>query len=161
MASRLTESIIQKVKAREKRYKLYDESGLFLLVASTGGRWWRIRYRFDGKEKQLSLGTYPKVSLSEARALRDNTHQMISQGIDPSAIRKAEKAERKQNQMEQSTLQKAGRKQSKNGVNVSVRSTMDGPVEIWKGSNAMSLSKEETRFVVKQLSGLMEAKPCR
>ena len=69
MAGRLTENTIQSARAREKRYKLYDESGLFLLIVPSGGKWWRIKYRFNRKEKQLSLGAYPKVSLQEARGL--------------------------------------------------------------------------------------------
>lgn len=142
MARRLTDDDIQNARLRGKRYKLYDTSGLFLLVAPAGGKWWRFKYRFKGKEKQLAFGTYPKVSLTEARALRDNARQMVKQGIDPSALRKAEKAERK----------KAERGQIESVLRASVRLTMDGVIELWKGSNVMCLSTEEARFVAKQLS---------
>jgi hypothetical protein len=78
MTGRLTENTIQSARVGEKIYKLYDESGLFLIVVPSGGKWWRIKYRFDRKEKQLSLGTYPKVLLQEARVLRDNIRQMVT-----------------------------------------------------------------------------------
>ena len=55
----LTETTIRNAKLREKPYKLFDERGLFVLVAPTGGRLWRFRYRYGGKEKLLALGSYP------------------------------------------------------------------------------------------------------
>ena len=161
MAGRLTENTIQSARAREKLYKLYDESGLFLLIVPSGGKWWRIKYRFDRKEKQLSLGAYPKVSLQEVRVLRDNIRQMVKQGIDPSAVRKAEKAERMQEKMEQDIRKAVEQKQSKIGGILSVRFTMDGPIEIWKGGNVMSFYEDEARFVAKQLLAITEVKPCR
>ena len=106
-----------------------------MIIAPSGGKWWRIKYRFDGKNKTLSIGTYPKVSLNEARALRDDLREMVRQGINPSSIRKAEKAERRQEKMEQDIRKAADRKQSINGGVVSVHCAMDSPIEIWKGGN--------------------------
>jgi len=61
----------RKAKPKAKQYKLFDNEGLFLMITPTGGKWWRFKYRFEGKEKLLSLGTYPEVSLSQARQRRD------------------------------------------------------------------------------------------
>lgn len=68
---------------REKPYKLADSGGLILYVTPTGHRSWRFKYRFAGKEKQRVLGTYPDVSLKEARALRDEDKRLLRQGKDP------------------------------------------------------------------------------
>ena len=74
-----------------KRYKMGDSRGLYLEVAPNGGKWWRLKYRFDGKEKRLSLGVYPDVSLKEARNRREEFRQQVANGIDPSEVRKVEK----------------------------------------------------------------------
>ena len=84
----LTDTAIRKSKASEKPQKLFDGGGLFLLVSPAGGKWWRIKYRFDGKEKLLSLGTYPEISLKDARERRDEARKLIAKGIDPSEERK-------------------------------------------------------------------------
>ncbi len=78
-----------------KPFKLSDEKGLFLLVQPQGeswGKWWRFKYRFGGKEKSLSLGTYPEISLSQAREKRDEYRKQIANNIDPAITRKIEKA---------------------------------------------------------------------
>ncbi|RYE02125.1 MAG: DUF4102 domain-containing protein [Sphingobacteriales bacterium] len=79
-------------KPSDKPQKLFDGGGLYLLVQPTGGRLWRLKYRFGGKEKLVSLGTYPDTSLKEARERRDKARQELAQGIDPSSKRKAEKS---------------------------------------------------------------------
>ena len=68
----------------DRPYKIGDSSGLFLLVTPTGGKWWRFKYRYDDKEKQLSFGTFPLVSLTEARGKRDAFRALLADGIDPS-----------------------------------------------------------------------------
>jgi len=78
-------------KAKEKSYKITDGDGLFLLVTPAGGKWWRFKYRFDGKEKLLSLGTYPEVSLADAREKRHAARKQVAAGIDPGEVRKAQK----------------------------------------------------------------------
>jgi integrase len=75
----------------DKPYRISDERGLYLEVAPTGGKWWRFKYRFGGKEKRLSLGIYPDVSLKEAREKRDSLRKQVAGGVDPSDTRKAEK----------------------------------------------------------------------
>lgn len=80
----LTALKVSNAKPGAKQYKLFDEKGLFLLVTPTGGKWWRLKYRFAGKEKQLSLGVYPQIGLKEARARRDLFRAMLADGMDPS-----------------------------------------------------------------------------
>lgn len=80
----LTDLQVRNAKPRSKPYKMGDSQGLFLLVQPTGGRLWRLKYRFAGKEKKLALGTYPDVSLSDARKGRDNARELIAEGKDPS-----------------------------------------------------------------------------
>lgn len=90
----LTDILIRKTTAPGKPTKLMDERGLYLILTPTGGRWWRFRYGFAGKEKLLSLGTYPDVSLKAAREARDDARRALAKGIDPSAARQREKRER-------------------------------------------------------------------
>jgi integrase len=90
----LTDTACKKTKPAEKALKLFDGGGLFLLVAPTGGKLWRLKYRFAGKEKLLSLGAYPEVSLADARAKRDEARKLLREGTDPSAKRQEEKAAR-------------------------------------------------------------------
>jgi len=88
----LTNTAVRNTKPGTKPIKLSDGRGLFLLVAPTGGKWWRFRYRFDGKEKLLSLGVYPDVGLKAARDRRDDARKLVADGIDPGENRKAVKA---------------------------------------------------------------------
>lgn len=85
----LSDTRIKAIKPAEKDFKLADEKGLFLLVRSTGAKYWRLKYRIDGKEKLLALGVYPDVSLAKARKARDTAREQIAEGIDPSLHRKA------------------------------------------------------------------------
>lgn len=91
----LTDSAVRNASARPKSYRLADSGGLYLEVAPSGGKWWRLKYRIGGKEKRLSLGVYPDVGLKAARADRDEKRKQIAAGIDPSAHRQAEKASAK------------------------------------------------------------------
>jgi len=84
----LTEVKIKSAKPKEKPYKLFDEKGLYLIVTPIGSKYWRFDYRFNGKRKTISLGTYPEVSLKQARQKRDEARITISQGIDVSQKRK-------------------------------------------------------------------------
>jgi integrase len=88
----LTNVAVQGAKPKAKRYILKDERGLYLEVAPSGGKWWRLRYWLAGRENRLSLGTFPEVSLAQARERRDEARKLLAQGVDPSAARKAEKA---------------------------------------------------------------------
>ena len=88
----LNDTKVRSAKSREKAFKLSDERGLFLLVTPTGSRLWRLKYRLNGREKLISLGAYPDVTLKRAREKRDAARTLIADGIDPSAQRKAERA---------------------------------------------------------------------
>lgn len=90
----LSDVKVRNAKPKGKDYKLSDGGGLYLLVTPTGGKLWRFKYHFGGKEKLLAMGVYPVVSLTEARQRRDNAKQLLEQGIDPSIHQKAAKAAR-------------------------------------------------------------------
>lgn len=77
--------------AGKKRLRVKDSPGLFVELVESGGKWWRFRYAIGGRENLLSLGTYPEVSIKEARAKRDKARAMIADGIDPAADRRARK----------------------------------------------------------------------
>ena len=91
----LSDISIRNAKPTSKAFKLYDEQGLFMQVTPSGGKWWRFKFRFDNKEKLLSLGVYPDISLKQAREKRDNARKLLAEGIDPSEQRKASKASKK------------------------------------------------------------------
>lgn len=88
----LADVIIRAAKPGEKPVKLADGGGLYLLLNPNGSRWWRLDYRYEGRRKTLSMGTYPDTSLKDARGKRDEARKLITQGIDPGAQRKAKKA---------------------------------------------------------------------
>lgn len=88
----LTNATIKAAQPQAKPYKLADEKGMYLEVAPSGGKWWRLKYRIDGKEKRISLGTYPDVGLKEAREKREEARRLLAAGIDPGENRKAQKA---------------------------------------------------------------------
>jgi integrase len=90
----LTELEIRSARATEKPIKLFDGGGLYLFVQPSGGRWWRFKYRFQGKEREVSFGVYPDVPLKLARTRRDEARKMVADGVDPSAKRKAAKEAR-------------------------------------------------------------------
>lgn len=87
----LTDTLIRNAKPRAAAFKLPREDGLFLLVNPNGSKWWRFAYSFVGREKQLSLGTYPDVPLKLARQRRDEARQLVAEGRDPSHERRASK----------------------------------------------------------------------
>lgn len=93
MAKKLTDTAVRTAKPREKPYKMADGDGLYVLVNPGGGKLWRLKYRFEGKERLFAIGAYPAVSLKEARARAVTAKEMIARGIDPCAARKAAKAE--------------------------------------------------------------------
>ncbi|MEC8848331.1 MAG: integrase arm-type DNA-binding domain-containing protein [Pseudomonadota bacterium] len=91
---KLSDTYIRAAAPATKPYKLRPrEDGLYLQINPTGKKWWRFTYTFGGKEKLLSFGVYPAVSLADARLLRDEARRTLAKGFDPSAVRKAEKAD--------------------------------------------------------------------
>lgn len=88
----LTDTQCKTAKKAHKSYKLSDEKGLFLFVTTAGGKLWRLKYRFNSKEKLLSFGAYPDVRLARAREKRDEARRLLAEGIDPGENRKIQKA---------------------------------------------------------------------
>lgn len=87
----LTDTAIRNAKPTDKPVRLFDGGGLYLEIAPSGGKWWRLKYRFGGKEKRYSLGVYPEVTLATARKKRDEAREKLAAGIDPGEAKKAEK----------------------------------------------------------------------
>jgi len=87
----LTDIKVRTAKPKEKPYKLSDSGGLFLLVTSKGFRYWRLKYRFETKEKLLAIGVYPEISLAEAREKREQARKQLINGIDPSVFKQVSK----------------------------------------------------------------------
>ena len=86
----LTVLSIKKAKSKEKQYKLTDGEGMFLRVYPNGSKYWQLQYWFEGKQKILSLGVWPEVSLTQAREKRVEARKIIKQGIDPLQEKKQE-----------------------------------------------------------------------
>ena len=132
----MTPESVRAAKPAAQAIKIFDERGLFLLISPSGGKWWRFRYRFNGKENLLSLGVYPAVGLDEARQKRDEARQLLAQGIDPAVARREEKSRAK-----------AVALQTMDASTVRVSASTDGTVEVWKGRAMMCLTPEEARAV--------------
>jgi len=108
----LTHAKIKAAQPQEKPYKLSDSGGLFLHVKPNGGKYWRMKYRFAGKEKLLSIGVYPNVTLAKARAQRDEAKGLLADGIDPGLqkqLRKGRMLEDQSNNFEAITLEWFGK----------------------------------------------------
>lgn len=88
----LSDPTIRNAKPRSKPYRKYDSGGLYIEVSPAGGKLWRLKYRYEGKEKVLALGRYPEIGLADARARRDEERKRLANGVDPSEYRKAQKA---------------------------------------------------------------------
>jgi len=94
LAPGLNDTRIRNAKPKDKPYKLADGKGMVLLINPNGSKWWRLRYNIDGREKMLSLGVYPEVSLAAARSKAHDARTAVASGADPSVGRKTEKRER-------------------------------------------------------------------
>ncbi len=136
---RLTDAAIRNAKqavtpagrVTDKPYKMGDGGGLYLEVTPTGGKWWRLKYRFGGKEKRIALGVYPNVSLESAREMCGRYREMLSEKQDPGEFHK---------QMRQAERDQRARKLSP------TRFTLDhlGSLSITLGRRRVSLTPEET-----------------
>ncbi|HEX9020902.1 MAG TPA: integrase arm-type DNA-binding domain-containing protein, partial [Nitrospirota bacterium] len=94
----LSEQKVKKAKSRQKQVTHFDGGGLFLLVSPSGGKLWRFKYRFGGKEKILAFGKYPEITLADARQKREAARRQIANGIDPGEVRKAQKLAKDSNE---------------------------------------------------------------
>jgi len=88
----LTDIQARNAKPKEKDYKLSDGQGLYLLVNTNGGKLWRLDYSYAGKRKTLALGSYPTLSLADARQRREDAKKLIANGVDPGELKKSQKA---------------------------------------------------------------------
>lgn len=125
----LSEMQIKKAKPAEKDYKLFDGGGLFLLVTPTGGKLWRLKYRFGGTEKQLSLGAYPEISLQDARQRREDARRMVANGDDPSQTKKAAKV----------------------SLAVSPESSFEVVARVWHGANVSHWAESHAKTTMERL----------
>lgn len=91
----LTDTALRNAKPKESDYTITDGQGLSILISCKGGKWWRFRYRYLGKPKLISLGTYPEVSLLQARARRDEARALVAEGIDPNQHKQEQKKKAK------------------------------------------------------------------
>ena len=90
----LSDAALRAAKPAEKAYRMYDTNGLYVEVTTAGGKLWRLKYRFEGKEKRLALGAYPEVTLKDARARLEEARKLLANDVDPGNVRKAQKAAR-------------------------------------------------------------------
>jgi len=103
----LFDTTLRNTRAGEKPLKLSDGGGLYILVKTSGKKFWHMAYRFDGKQKLLSFGQYPEVSLSDAREARQKARELLAKGIDPGQVKKeAKQAKKAEEQIACSTFQK-------------------------------------------------------
>jgi len=94
--TRLTDRKIKNSKPKDKEYRLFDGGGLYLSIPPKGNKRWRLKYRFNNKEKLISLGIYPNITLAKAREIREELKQLIANGIDPSEEKKSKKQKAKE-----------------------------------------------------------------
>jgi integrase len=87
----LTDPAVRNAKPADKPVRLFDANGLYLEISPNGGKWWRLKYRYAGKEKRLSLGVYPEVGLKEARNKRDAARKLLADDVDPGEVRKVQR----------------------------------------------------------------------
>lgn len=88
----LTNVAVNNAKPKDKPYKLADSGGLYIEILPSGGKYWRMKYRLDGKENRVALGVYPAVMLAEARIGRDAAKTQLAQGLNSAHERKAKNA---------------------------------------------------------------------
>lgn len=88
----LSDMDVRKAKKKDKQYSLFDGGGLYLLITPSGGKLWRLKYKVEGKAGLLAFGSYPEISLADARQKRDDARKLIANGINPGAVKKAQKA---------------------------------------------------------------------
>lgn len=87
----LTDLEVRRAVPREKAYRVSDGRGMYLEISPSGGKYWRLKYRFNDREKRLALGVYPDVTLAHARKKRDEARAMLADGIDPGQVKKDKK----------------------------------------------------------------------
>lgn len=89
----LTDTAIRKAKPKDKPYKVSDSQGLYLLVNPRGSKLWRVKYRINGVERKLAIGSYPEITLAEARSARDAARRQLAHSIDPNFVKRQARIE--------------------------------------------------------------------
>ena len=135
----LTDITAKNAKPQVKTVKRFDERGLYLEVTPNGGKWWRLKYRFDGKEKRLSLGVCPDVKLKDARDRRDAARKLLSNGIDPSVNRKLQKS--------------AHADRTANSFDVSAREWFSKYIKTWAPSHSQRIVRLFERDIFPWIGG--------
>jgi integrase len=135
----LNDVACKQAKPKEKAYRLADSKGLYLEVAPSGGKWWRLKYRINGKEKRISLGVYPEVGLKDARDKCDAARKQLADSIDPSVQRKAVKL--------------AGSEKSANSFEVVAREWFGKFSKAWAASHADKIIRRLERDVFPWIGG--------
>lgn len=102
----LMDAKIRNLKPRIKPYKVGDFEGLYVLVTPTGSKLWNVKYRLDGRERKLSLGAYPAITLAQARQAKKQARALIARGIDPADAKQDAKRERRE--IKERTFEKVG-----------------------------------------------------
>lgn len=133
----LSDLAIRRAKPSSKTQKLFDGGGLYLEISPAGGRWWRLKYRFGGKEKRLALGVYPEVTLALARNRREDARRLLAQGTDPSQQKKDAAAAKAG--LDALTFESIGREWMKGRIwapsyRIKVEAWMENDVFPWIGS---------------------------
>ncbi len=124
----LTDADCYAATPADKRQTMFDGGGLYLCVEQSGGKLWRMKYRFGGKEKLLSFGKYPDVSLNDARELREEARKLLAEGIDPAEVKRNKRRSIREDQ------------------DISVRFLIDnnGALSFDTGVKCLALTKEES-----------------
>jgi len=128
---------IKTAKPKAKKYRLPDGSGLYLEITPSGGKLWRMKYRFLKKEKLLSFGAFPTISLKDARLLKEQAKKLLGNDIDPAAFKK----EQKQSQLAD----------AKNSFEIVTREWIDKNRNIWVANNTKHVTARFERFVFPNL----------
>jgi hypothetical protein len=89
----LTDTAVRNAKPKNKPYKVTDGQGLYLLVNPGGSKLWRVKYRINGVERKLALGSYPEITLAEARSARDAARKQVAHAVDPNAAKRQARIE--------------------------------------------------------------------
>jgi len=131
----LTDIQVRTAKPKEKSYKLFDGGGLFLLINTNGKKWWRLKYLINKKENLISIGTYPNVSLREARLKRDEYKNMVASGVNPSIFKKQ--------------TQPIGQT-----VEQTAKEWFEQNKHVWSGGHIKNISKYIERRIIPQLGNL-------
>ncbi len=151
----LSDLVIRKAKATDKAQRLFDGGGLYLEVTPAGGKLWRQKYRFAGKEKRLAHGAYPEVTLVAARERRDAARRLLASGVDPGEHRRAEKvagADRAANSFEVVAREWLGKRDWVESYKVKVEAWLDNDVFPWIGSRPIAeLTAPEFLRVVRRI----------